>query len=290
MHKYLSAIGFSGMKKKDLEILIHDTIEQPDKVTVTRDSEGNSFAEYLQVVSPQVGFAVRGTYNEEDEFEPEYYVPYFRGLVKTTEEMVEIEKHIEKESYAGLCDDPRIGLTLIFSINDTADLLAENKGKLKDVKVKGAYLSALSTNATVLLPIKQENAVHNYINEEKRTKLMEEAAKGDEEAMENLGLQDMNLYSILTKRVQKEDLLTIVSSYFMPYGIESDLYGILGEILDVREVENIITEEHLYIMKVLCNGVTFELCTNKKETQGIPAVGRRIRANIWLLGSLCTDD
>ena len=33
-----------------------------------------------------------------------------------------------------------------------------------------------------------------------------------------------DLYSSITRRIQNEDILSIVTTYFMPYGIESDQY------------------------------------------------------------------
>ena len=45
MHKFLRAVGFSNLKKKDLEIITEEIIDKPDVIKVTRDSEGNEFAE-----------------------------------------------------------------------------------------------------------------------------------------------------------------------------------------------------------------------------------------------------
>ena len=41
MHKFLRAIGFSDITKKDLEILIEGIKEKPEIMKVTTDSEGN---------------------------------------------------------------------------------------------------------------------------------------------------------------------------------------------------------------------------------------------------------
>ena len=45
-------------------------------------------------------------------------------------------------------------------------------------------------------------------------------------AIENLTLEDIDTYSMLSRRIANEDILSIVDSYFMPYGIESDQYSI----------------------------------------------------------------
>ena len=57
---------------------------------------------------------------------------------------------------------------------------------------------------------------------------MAAAKNGDEEAMESLTIEDMDTYSMISQRVENEDVYSIVDSYFMPYGMECDLYNIHG--------------------------------------------------------------
>ena len=45
MHKFLRAIGFSNLKKKELEKIVSEIVEKPTMMTVAEDSEGNEFAE-----------------------------------------------------------------------------------------------------------------------------------------------------------------------------------------------------------------------------------------------------
>ena len=49
---------------------------------------------------------------------------------------------------------------------------------------------------------------------------MAAAREGDEEAMESLTLEDIDTYSMISKRIMTEDILSIVDTYFMPYGID----------------------------------------------------------------------
>lgn len=74
-----------------------------------------------------------------------------------------------------------------------------------------------------------------------RKQLIAEARDGDEGAMESLTMEDIDLYSSITRRIQNEDILSIVTTYFMPYGIESDQYSVLGDIIEFTEEKNIIT-------------------------------------------------
>ena len=233
MHKFLRSIGFSNIRKKDLEIILKDIIDRPELMKTTRDSEGNEFAELSRSYAPNVGIMVRGTYQEDDSFEMDYYYPYLLGTSITTQEQIEVEKHAEKESYAGVCDELNLGVTLIFYLQNVADYLSEHNRHKSRVDY-GAMLAGLSTEGKILVPIQETVAkekAHVQKNDE-RNQLMAQAREGDEDAIESLTLEDMDTYAILSQRILKEDILSIVKSTFMPYGIESDQYSILGEIID----------------------------------------------------------
>ena len=286
MNKFLRAIGFSDITKKDLDILIEEIKERPELMKVTTDSEGNEFGEFSREFAPNMGIIVRGSYLEDDSFEVEYYTPYFLGSQVTTQEPIDIEKHSEKESYAGVCDDPRIGVTLIFYLQNVADYLSERKAHSSDVN-GGALLAGLSVDGKILLPEVKKAVKAGRPNQKDRSQLISEARDGDEDAIESLTLEDMDTYSMLSKRVMNEDILTIVSSCFMPYGIESDQYSVLAEIVDLLEIENSLTSDIIYCMKLKCNDMVFDVCINKKDLMGEPEIGRRFKGNIWMQGTVC---
>lgn len=287
MHKFLRTIGFSDINKKKLDELISNIISRPEKIKVTKDSEGNEFAELSCDVAPNMGITVRGVYNDDDSFDMDYYYPYFIGTNKTTEELIDIEKHSEKESYAGVCDDPNLGVTLIFYLQNVCDYLSEKVYSNSVIQSKGAVLSGLSVDGCILLPMEEKKAKTTSINTKDRSQLIAEAREGNESAIESLTIDDMDMYSILSKRMLKEDILSIVKTYFMPYGIESDQYSVLGNILEVAEEKNIVTNEILYCIKLSCNDIIFDVCINKKDLIGEPMVGRRFKGNVWMQGSIC---
>lgn len=291
MHKFLRSIGFSDIRKKDLNIIIQEIIEHPEIIKVTKNSEGEEFAELSKMFAPNLGITVCGTY-EEDVFQMEYYYPYIVGTEVSTQELIEIEKHADRESYAGVCDEVKLGVTLIFFLQNIADYLSENSHRQSGRVYRGAVLSALSTSGKILLPVeKREHKDHgrDYSGKE-RSRLISEARNGNEEAIENLTMEDMDMYSILTRRVQREDILSIVNSCFMPYGIESDQYSIIGEILTVAEEKNLYTNEKIYCIKVLCNDIIFDVSINEKDLMGEPKIGRRYKGNIWMQGSVCLEN
>lgn len=288
MHKFLRAIGFSELDREGLEKIFAQILRYPTVQKAATDSEGNEFAEISKEFGDFFGISLRGTYREDDTFEIEYYYPYLCGKTISTTETVEVEKHAEKESYAGICDEVRIGVTLIFYLQNVVDYLAVKKHKGYRSLAEGVILGALSTEGRILLPVnKSEKKEHSAKNQKKdRNYLIAAARDGDEDAIENLTLEDMDMYSILSKRITHEDILTIVESYVMPYGIESDQYTILGEIMDFTLLQNSVTEENVYALDLICNDIHFSLCINEKDLLGEPQVGRRFKGNVWMQGSI----
>ena len=288
MHKFLKAIGFSDFRKKDLEIVINDLIERPEIMKVTKDSEGNEFAELSKCFGTNIGIMVRGNYDESDSFMMEYYYPYYISEYDTTNELIEVQKHSEKESYAGVCDESNVGVTLIFYLQNVADYLSE-KRLGNGVEIVGAKLAALSVEGMIILPVNEQEEkekISNYKYKE-RSQLIAQAREGNEDAIESLTIEDMDTYSMISRRVMREDILSIVNSCFMPYGIESDQYSIIGKINDFKEVENSLTKETIICMEIECNNLFFNICINKKDLIGEPAIGRRFKGNIWMQGTVC---
>ena len=113
---------------------------------------------------------------------------------------------------------------------------------------------------------------------------MNAARRGDENAIESLTLDDMDTYTAISKRIQNEDVFSLVDTYFMPYGVECDQYSVLGEIMELNTVRNKITDEEIYMMTINCNDLTFDLCINKMDLFGEPCVGRRFKGVIWMQG------
>lgn len=288
MHKFLRAIGFSKLNKDQLELLFDQILKTPTVRKIATDSEGNEFAEISKEFGEFFGISLRGIYREDDTFEIEYYYPYLCGKSISTRESAEVEKHAEKESYAGICDEVRIGVTLIFYLQNVVDYLAVRKNKGYINLADGVVLGALSTEGKILLPVnKAENKVHSQKEKgTERTNLIAAAREGDEDAIENLTLEDIDTYSLLSRRITHEDVLSIVDSYFMPHGIECDQYAILGKITDFSLLQNHVTEENVYCLEILCNDMNFSVCINEKDLLGEPEIGRRFKGNIWMQGSI----
>jgi hypothetical protein len=177
-------------------------------------------------------------------------------------------------------------VTLIFYIQNVADYLSECQ--LRDPVINGAKLASLSTEGKILLPVERKgkkNSEHYDYN--RRSQLLAQAREGDEDAIESLTLEDMDTYSLISRRVMQEDVLSIVSTSFMPFGVESDQYSVIGEIVDLSRQENQLSKEIIYNMKIECNDIFFDVCINEKDLMGQPAIGRRFKGNVWMQGTVC---
>ncbi|EOS28948.1 MAG: DUF3881 family protein [Lachnospiraceae bacterium] len=287
MHRYMRAIGFSELKdRKELQNLITDIIVNADERTYTSKDDDTILAEFCKDFAENIGIAVCGEFDSEDKFSFDYYYPYLRGSEISSEEDVSVERHAGTESYAGICDDIKVGVSLIFYLQNMIPYVKAHNSKKLPVIGTTVTLSALSLQGKIMMPIikneKDKKKIKKVSNN--RNSLIAAARKGDEEAIESLTLEDMDTYTVISKKIQKEDVFTLVDTYFMPYGVECDHYSILGEILDCNKVTNKITSEVIYQMTVNCNDLVFSICINEKDLYGEPQVGRRFKGSIWMQG------
>ena len=289
MHKYMRAVGFSNFEnKKKLQELLTEVVINSDHRNITMNQENQLLGEFCKDFASDLGVTVCGEFDDDDKFTYEYYYPYIRGTGITSYEDVSVERHAEKDSYAGVCDDLKVGISLIFYLKNRIPYVkAQAAGKLP-IRGTSLTLSALSVNASVLLPIQKDEEQLQRVKQASinRNTLMAAARKGDEDAIETLTLEDMDMYTTISRRIQKEDIFSLVDTYFMPYGVECDQYSILGEIVNMRLVTNQITKEQINILTICCNELIFDVCINTADLYGEPMVGRRFKGVIWLQGQI----
>lgn len=293
MHKYLRAIGFSKLTdKKELKKLLTDIIVNSTERAYTSNDDESLLAEFCMNFADGIGngssmgIAVCGEFDESDNFTYEYYYPYLRGSNISSEEDVSVERHAAQESYAGVCDEIKVGVSLIFYLQNKIPYVKAKNAKVLPVRGTTLTLSALSTKGTIMMPLlkTEKDLIRNKKTTTTRSRLIDAARRGDEDAIESLTLEDMDTYTAISKRIQKEDVFTLVDTYFMPYGIECDHYSILAEILECTTAKNSLTKEEVCFMTVSCNDLVFDLCINKEDLLGEPLPGRRFKGDIWMQG------
>ena len=156
MHKYMRAVGFSKLEsRKRLQELLTETIINADRRAVTRNQENQILGEFCKDFAKGLGIAVCGEFDEDERFTYEYYFPYLDGSGITSYEDVSVERHADKESFAGVCDDIKVGMSLIFYLKNKIPYVKEMAEDILHFKRNTKTQSDLSVSGTIMLPIKK---------------------------------------------------------------------------------------------------------------------------------------
>lgn len=289
MHSYLRAIGFSNINNRmDLNLLLDNIIEHQAKVRSIQIGETGSLSEISMEYGEGMGITLRGEMDQNNKFHMEHYFPCLYGQYVSTREEVGINKRVDAEAYTGMCDDFRLGVSLIFYLQNVIDFLEKKKQNMPMSTSFPITLAALSLEGRILLPIEMDEVqVRNISAETKyRNNLIAEAKKGNQDAIDSLTIDDIDTYAMVSRRAKKEDVYSIVDTSFIPFGSESDNYSVIATITDSNLIMNANTKEEVYDLQLVCNDLNFRLCINKQDLLGEPMVGRRFKGNIWMQGSI----
>ena len=290
MHTYIRAIGFSKKESQvDIETLIKDVVLQADSVKTIIKDNGNIYVEYQRSFGENIGITVRGEEDEKGTFHIGTYFPFLKSTFKEgmLEEEIYINKKVDSDAYTGMCDDNHVGVSLIFYMQNIEQYIksGETRLTLNNKKIK---LVALSSSGKIILPTQKRIYSHiaSKIDNAVKNQLMDEAKNGDMQALDILSMSDMDNNAALVERIKHEDLFSIVETSFIPYGSESDLYTVLGNILSARQLKNTETGELIWVLKIVCNDIPIELAINADDLMGFPSPGMRFKGVIWMQGEL----
>lgn len=288
MHQYLKAIGFRqyNTKKKIRELADYVTknFDRKDSVLI---NEKETLLIYEKDFSEATGIAVTAIEDTEGYLELDSVFPYVKGMNCLFHENLEFERHTGNQEYSCICDENNLGIPLIFHVNNIVEYLKRKHGIFEE-EFNTMILSGLSSKGMIILPIETDECQKRREQQgnEIRNQMIDAAKAGDVEAMEQLTLEDMDTYNLVSSRSKKEDIFTIVTSYFMPYTVECDKYSVLGNIIDVSTMTNKMTGESFYYISLECNSIQIEFTIAKEDMTGIPEVGRRFKGYIWLQGEV----
>ena len=289
MHSYLRAIGFSEIKtRKLLENIYVSSLKNPNRKMITTTGIDTSLIQFEKDFGEKMGLTLLGEYDINGSLSIEHYFPYLKGDVFMEFENISVEKQTDKESYAGVCEDIRLGMTLIFYVLNISDYAKSKWLNYSNRNLTRVKLSGLSNGGTILLGVMQDESSKAFEEKlkKRRNRLLSEAKNGNTEAIESLTLEEMDTYATLSGRIHYEDILSIVDTCFMPCGVECDHYMITAHILKVTEIYNAHTKELVYNLFLQCNDVYLNVAINAKDLQGEPKEGRRFRGEIWLQGHI----
>ena len=278
MHEFLRSIGFKSFRtKKQLNELTDWVIEKPDQLSVVSVNAEQNLAVAEREIPGHAGVSVVGEIDERGVLVPEYYFPFISSTFISSNAQLSYEKQAAKDSYIGMCEDYRMGMALIFTVRNLIDIVRNETGALLGKPFNEVALPILETEK--VLDTRDGKT-------ELERKLLSEASNGDPDALDKLTRQEMMRYKNVMDHLHDTDIFTMVNSFFMPHGMESDRYYVMGDIEAVQLFENPMTREHYYRMKIRANGMEMILAINQTDLLGIPAPGRRIKCHGWLLGEM----
>ena len=290
MHTFIKSIGFSKLESLvEIDSLINQVVEQADSNKIAIRPNGSKFIEYTKEFGENFGIVVRGEEDEKGEFHVGHFSPFLKSTVKgMAENEIFINKKVDSDAYTGMCDDNRLGVSLIFYLQNIIEYIKHDyniQHKLENREIK---LAALAQSGKIILPTQKRIYSHiaSKIDKVVTNQLMDDAKNGDMEALDYLTYNDMDKNAVLNERIRHEDLFSIVETCFIPYGSESDLYTILGNIVSSRQISNKSTGEKIWILRLICNDVEFEVAINTNDLLGMPMPGMRFKGVVWLQGEV----
>ena len=169
----------------------------------TSNSEETILAEFCEDFAKDMGIAVCGEFDANDRFTYDYFYPYLRGSGISSCEDITVERHADKESYAGICDDIKVGVSLIFYLQNMVPYVKAQHTNLLPIRGTTLTLSGLSVSGRILLPISKNDRQKQKIQKASmnRNQLIAAARQGDESAIESLTLEDMDTYTSISKKI-----------------------------------------------------------------------------------------
>ena len=214
MHSFLRSIGFSNYTNKIYEEKMLNEIMHSNESKIKKmasEEENIKYTELSLEIDENIGITINGQFDEEDRFHMDHYFPYLKSRVISTREELFIGKKSDSDSYTVLCEDLRFGVSLIFYLTNSIDYLKAGYKNRANVFFP-AKLAALASEGTILLPTKKSVQDIEESGKEisKRSQMICEAKNGNQEAIDQLTIQEIDIFASIGKRIKNEDVLTIV--------------------------------------------------------------------------------
>lgn len=151
MHSFLKAIGFSQIsKREEMKKIILDVIKNYDTKMLFRITQMAHLLNFREIMETIVESLFVVSMMRKTGFMWSIDDPFFHGTGVTTQEAVTVEKHVDRNAFSGACDDLRIGITLIFYLQNTAEYMKESERKIDNYPL---ILSGLAGEGKILLPV-----------------------------------------------------------------------------------------------------------------------------------------
>lgn len=289
MHLFLRSVGFLAMRDdNEAEKFIKQVVKQAIASDSIHYDDRHPCSVIKVMTGEGFGLMIKGSLQGKNRFKMEYYYPYLESNCVMSCDEITIERHADKDSYAVVCEEIKIGVTLILYLSNVYDYYRHKLSGRSVIMDRSVAISAFSREGQILLPLLKNDRQIKKCEKDTlvRNKLIAAARQGDEEAMESLTIDEMDTYNKISDRIRREDVYSIVDTSLMPCGVECDQYAVIGTILECDLRRNTITSEEVWIMVLECNDFMMRMAINKEDLFGEPQVGRRFKGKLWICGKV----
>lgn len=283
---FLRAIGFSDINNpEELENLLSKVINNSDRHSAVSIDKEIAVMEYLKLFGDGIGLYTRGKTTENDELIVERWAIY----ADTSNEIPIINTDIDNDENTDIlvtCEDKENGNELAFYLQNVNEFLAV---KNEEISISGVCLSAVSVKGKIILPISKNNdeVIIEQKEEEAFKNLIKASQNGDELALETLALQLSQCKdSIVSRLDNNEDLFSIIDNCLFPVSKDDLEYVILGDIEEVKNITNNVTNEEIICLKLSTLGIKLNLYINSKDLTGMPLPNMRFSGTCYISGKL----
>lgn len=281
----MRSIGFSSIEDSDdLEDLQY--LAMSCDIQQGIKTKNKQYAQYYKNVGDGIGLRLSGTIDDYGKFTPDYIFPCANS---------DIEECIKYYNVYLRNDTPMVVYSDAVSDNEMAFVLQNtikyngcekhfcdigaNPSKNKIVQVAG-----LSIWGTVIFPTAKTKEATYQTEDIYYSNLVLRSKEGEHKAATTYNQKSQN---IIRARLEQEDLLSVVDSYFLPKDYEKDFsYDILGQIQKSLLITNNETNEEVYKLTINAAGVRLQIFINKYDLIGLPLEGMRFMGNCILQGNV----
>ena len=155
------------MTSVGLQTLINEVLASAEYRGYTTNGEDTLLAEFRMDVGPDFGVSVVGEFGGDDKFRYEYCYPYVMAGEVSTTQKITVEPRIREEAFAGVCEDARIGVTLIFHLQNLIEYskrFSSGGNEMAEDTITGCSLAALSDEGTILMPLQKTDPILSRSN------------------------------------------------------------------------------------------------------------------------------
>ncbi len=293
MHQFLQSIGYSArmFNNEAIDKLLKKKEKQFMKEARRYASyDGTMLLEIRNYVNEDMGICQTGYLNGLGRFVRLTYYPFFCPKTEPIEGIT--SSYITKDgvTYYIISTTLIPGMRLSIHSDNPYEHTMRTGNNLFEQKTK-MIVTGLSDDGVILLPVRDEKMMEkNWSGYNYDVAALVEPDENMVLNVENIQQATMESLAKLAeidKRLDDEDLYSIVSTLCMPHVYESEMYFIIGIIEEVKTVENNDTGETVYELKILVNDATFYVAVNEDNLAGEPAVGCRFKGCVWLTAHIC---